>query len=763
MFLSRKSGARRAGVRKNRPDTAVKMLREFSSGGTVVSLWVAAFFCATVVCIVCMREHVVRYRSGQYAMHDIVSRVDFTYLDPDKVKAERARARDDQPRVYHAAQIDPWANIEHKLVNLPDRVDGVALDNLPPDLAKILDEPTLAMIQDARRDRTAYDGSVHDYIAAVRKLGLVILPDQDRADDIGSEDIDRKIIIPGLDAISAASTYPLSQRDEIAGKFAQPASDNFKLALQPKIVALTAAWLTPTHELDDAATADARNQAELRVPLDRGKVYFKASMPIVKKGPIKDEDWAILQAENNAYLQSMAGAVWQERLGLAVIVILLTVLLCAYIAKYQPRIVRNHARAVAIAVMLILMLLLPVLAGIGNSSLYLFGLAPTILVAMILTIAYDQRFALGVATVHAALVTLALDADINFFLILLAGVVTCCFMLNDLRSRSKLIEVGGITALAMMATTAAAGMINMDMPRFIIHQCLFAGAAGLAVGFVVLGILPTIEKAFRITTSMTLLELADLSQPLMRRLSMEAPGTYQHSLQVATLAAEAAEEIGANALLCRVAAHYHDIGKINKPDYFIENQTPGNNRHLNLHPNMSLMIIHGHVKDGIELAREYNLPTSLFPFIQQHHGTTLVEFFYHRACTQQEQTHPDEPAISETQYRYPGPKPKTKETAILMLADAVESATRAMTEPNAGRIEALVHELAMKRLMDGQFDDSDLTMRDLSAIEGSLVKTLLSFYHGRIAYPSTAGLTGATTGPVAAQAAGPTMSSARTA
>jgi hypothetical protein len=165
------------------------------------------------------------------------------------------------------------------------------------------------------------------------------------------------------------------------------------------------------------------------------------------------------------------------------------------------------------------------------------------------------------------------------------------------------------------------------------------------------------------------------------------------------------------------------------------------------------MIIHGHVKDGIELAREYNLPTSLFPFIQQHHGTTLVEFFYHRACTQQEQTHPDEPAISETQYRYPGPKPKTKEIAILMLADAVESATRAMSEPNAGRIEALVHELANKRLTDGQFDDCDLTMRDLVRIEASMVKTLLSFYHGRIAYPSTSALT----------TAGPIVSAARTA
>ena len=741
MFLLRKSGARRAGVRKNRPDTAVKLLRELSSSGSVVSFWVAAFFCAVVICIISLREQVVRYRPGQYAMHDIVSRVDFVYLDPDQLKAEKARARDDQPRVYRAAAIDPWGSIEKKLLNLPDQVDGVTLANLPDELRKVFDDPTLALIQDARpkEARDVYERNVHDYIDAIRKLGLVILSDQDR-----SQDLDRKIIIPGSDAISDNSTYPLSQRDEIAAKFALPAEKNFAFSLEPKIIALTAAWLSPTHELDASATADARNQAELRVPPEAGDVQYKASMPIVKKGPIKDSDWSVLQAENNAYIASMAVAAWRARLGLAGIVVLLTILLSAYVAKFQPRVVRNYARAAAIAILLVLMLLLPVLAGIGNSSLYLFGLAPTILVAMILTIAYDERFALGVATVHAVLVTLALDADVNFFLILLTGVVTCCFMLDDVRSRNKLIEVGGITALAMVAATVAMGLVNMDPGRFILFQCLYSGLAGMAAGFVVLGILPTIEKTFRITTSMTLLELGDLSQPLMRRLSMEAPGTYQHSLQVATLSSEAAEEIGANALLCRVAAHYHDIGKINKPDYFIENQSPGNNRHLNLHPNMSLTIILGHVKYGIEFAKEYNLPTSLFPFIQQHHGTTLVEFFYHRACTQHEQTHPDEPAISETQYRYPGPKPRTKETAILMLADAVESATRTLVEPTAGRIEGLVHELAMKRLMDGQFDDCELTMRDLVRIESSLVKTLMSFYHGRIAYPSTAATTSST-------------------
>ncbi|MGH7178128.1 MAG: HDIG domain-containing metalloprotein, partial [Tepidisphaeraceae bacterium] len=271
---------------------------------------------------------------------------------------------------------------------------------------------------------------------------------------------------------------------------------------------------------------------------------------------------------------------------------------------------------------------------------------------------------------------------------------------------------------------------------------LYSGAAGMGVGFIVLGILPFIEKIFRITTSMTLLELADASHPLLRRLSLEAPGTYNHSLQVATLAEEAAEAIGCNALLCRVASYYHDVGKVKKAEYFIENQTDGSNRHLNLSANVSLLIIIGHVKDGMDLARQYNLPTSIFPFIQQHHGTTLVEYFYHRACNEPEpQGQPAQPAVSETHYRYPGPKPKSKEIAIVMLSDAVESATRAMSEPSASRIEGLVHDIAMKRLHDGQFDECDLTMRELELVERSLVKSLLGIYHGRVAYPSTSVLT----------------------
>ena len=315
------------------------------------------------------------------------------------------------------------------------------------------------------------------------------------------------------------------------------------------------------------------------------------------------------------------------------------------------------------------------------------------------------------------------------------GVLCACYLLDDIRSRSKLIEVGGAAAVAMIVATAAVGAVEMEPIPFIASNCLHVGAAGFAAGFVVLGILPFIEKAFRITTGMTLLELADASQPLLRRLALEAPGTYSHSLSVATLAEAAAEAIGANSLLCRVASTYHDIGKINKPDYFVENQMGGENRHLNLSPTLSLRIIQAHVKDGVQLAKEYHLPTSIQAIIQQHHGKTVVEYFYSKAVRQSDQQ-PDAACPADTEFRYEGPKPRSKEAAIVMLCDLVESACRTLAEPTASRVEAKVHALARLRLEDGQFDDSDLTLSDLHLIENAITKTLLGIYHGRIVYPS---------------------------
>ncbi len=370
------------------------------------------------------------------------------------------------------------------------------------------------------------------------------------------------------------------------------------------------------------------------------------------------------------------------------LVLLVTLAMGAYMVFYQPRTVQNPMRAFALAALLASMLLVAQLAGIGTVPLLVFGVAPTILVTMILTIAYDHRFAMGIGSLHAVLVSAALDQGVGFFLIIWLGVMATTFLLDEVRTRGKLVEVGAVAALAMALGAGMVGTAAGEPVSIIGQDCLYVSAGGLGVGFIVLGILPFIEHMFRVTTSMTLLEIADASHPLLRRLSMEAPGTYAHSLQVATLAEAAAEAIGANSLLCRVGSYYHDLGKMHKADYFIENQFEGPNRHINLSPATSMLIITAHIKDGVELAREYNLPPVLLSLIQQHHGTTLVEYFYHQACRQGNPLDPAHLPVSDVEYRYAGPKPRSVEAVILMLADIVESAARAMNQPTAAHRDA---------------------------------------------------------------------------
>jgi putative nucleotidyltransferase with HDIG domain len=256
------------------------------------------------------------------------------------------------------------------------------------------------------------------------------------------------------------------------------------------------------------------------------------------------------------------------------------------------------------------------------------------------------------------------------------------------------------------------------------------------VGLLIQSLLPLIERVFRIATSMTLLDHSDANQPLLKKLAMEAPGTFSHSLLVGSVAEGAAEAIGRNGLLCRVGAYYHDIGKINKPSYFVENEMGLASRHKELSPAMSQLIIVGHVKDGAEMAKEYGLPAVLRQFIETHHGTTLIEYFYNAAKKKHDEKESEEtPGPSEVEFRYAGPKPRTKEAAIVMLADSIEGAVRSLTELTPTRIEAVVHNMAMRRLQDGQFDECELSHRELSQIEASISKTLTAHHHGRVAYP----------------------------
>jgi putative nucleotidyltransferase with HDIG domain len=406
--------------------------------------------------------------------------------------------------------------------------------------------------------------------------------------------------------------------------------------------------------------------------------------------------------------------------------------LCGFfIYRREPRLLYDLRKFGTLLIVLTLAVLLASVAAHWRAEMI-----PVLAFGMAIAIAYRQELALLLSAAVSLVVVVVLGQGLSDYVILMSSVAAAILCLGKVRERSKVIHVGIYAGLVAFLTTLGVGRLNeqpLAMP--LLADAARFGLWGIVAGFIVHGLLTRIESLFGILTDLRLLELGDPSRPLLQELVQRAPGTYNHSINVASIAEAAAERIGARGLLVRVGAYYHDIGKMLKPHYFVENTGPDANRHEALVPAMSTLIIIAHFKDGADLARQHNLPEPIVDFIQQHHGTTLVEYFYHRACEQDRDRDPESPEVSESSFRYPGPKPQTKEAAVLMLADAVESACRALVEPTPARIEGVVQDIAMKRLLDGQFDDCDLTLRELRTIEDSLVKSLIAVYHGRVKYP----------------------------
>ncbi len=500
----------------------------------------------------------------------------------------------------------------------------------------------------------------------------------------------------------------------------------------------------PTYTWHEAKTVAAEDEAAALV--EPTMVSYANEHVIFSRGE------ALTTVQLGLYRESMQASDeatpfwsrWGGRLGVAGVMAAVAITVMGYCAAYVPRVRRNPTRGLAIAGLFVGGLIAAAVLAVQQPGMMaLAASAPAIFVAVIVTIAYDQRVALALGLLHAVLVCVALDQPVTQFAVAGLAVGAAVWRLAEIRDRNALIRMGLVVAAVCGTATLFGGLVDLPLSAVALRQigwdaCL-AAAGGVLVAGIVLFILPTVERAFDITTGMTLIELRDPKQPLLRQLQQRAPGTYNHSLNVASLGEAAADAIGADGLLTYVGSLYHDIGKMNKPEYFVENQPPGINKHDKLSPAMSLLIIVGHVKDGVELAREFGLPRPLHHFIEAHHGTTLVEYFFHRAKLKAEEEGGDGDAVSspaEIEYRYPGPKPRTKEVAIIMLCDAVESAARAMPDPAPSRIDTLVREIANKRLMDGQFDECDLSLRELHLLVETISKTLAAIYHGRIAYPS---------------------------
>lgn len=710
------------------------------SRGVGASALVAIFFWLIVSVIVIAGRHHCGYHLGQYIDQAVHARTDFAFFDRAKFAASQQRAREFEPRVYRQNADFSWASLEEQVKRLPELAASRDLTTIPEALRASFDSPGLQLLAQyaAPERKTMYAQRVETFFSSLRKF-VLIPPDQHKQEQDHRDQWRLRGEISLFDGENGSLQVPLEQVHsatgaELSAEITAAAADAFRENLAPQIAAYLLRNLRHTHLLDENATLEAQDKAAATI-LDReGQIQYKAGAAIKTPGEIDERDLGILRSEHLAYRRTLPlPLLIRDYAGIAGIVVIFTLLLTWYIRRYQPRVIRNSLRAAALATLLVGMLLIADLSASGAWPVHVFGVAPVILTAIILGIAYEPRFALGIAMILAFLTTITLGQGVDFLLVVLGGSAAACAYTGVVRTRSRLIEIGLASAMAMFAIALFSGVFaarGVQPFKYIVQDASYSAVAGVFAGFLVLGVLPFIEKAFRITTGMTLLELSDASHPLQRKLAAEAPGTYNHAMQVATLSEAAAEAIGADSLLARVGALYHDVGKIRRPEYFCENQR-GDNVHLSLSPNVSLMIILDHIKDGIELAKKYNLPTNLLPFIQQHHGTTLVEYFYHQARRQAACQ------VVESEFCYPGPRPRTREIAIVMLADACESASRSLDDPTSQALDSLVQSLITKRLLDGQLSDSDLTLRDLDTIGKTFFRALQSIYHARVAYPQS--------------------------
>ena len=425
-------------------------------------------------------------------------------------------------------------------------------------------------------------------------------------------------------------------------------------------------------------------------------------------------------------------------IGGALMAFVLLFILYRDIMRYRPAYVENYNMLLLLGLMIVSTLLIcrfteylfhNLSIGFIDPKSVRYGI-PVAAGAMLIALLFDFHTAI-VFSFTIALFTGYWLNDALYPIYTFVGSLTAAFSVIRCKKRSALLR-GGLYVTAVNVLIVLIVYLSRDelFTSVVPSALTFAIFAGIATSAIVSLLLPFLEYAFKVTTDISLLELLDLNQPIMKTLMIAAPGTYHHSVIVGNLVEAASETVGVNPLLARVSSYYHDIGKVKMPDYFIENQSTSPSKHFKLTPHMSSMIIINHVKEGVELAKQYKLPPSIIDIIRQHHGNSLITYFYEKAKEQDEGNAP-----TEEDYRYPGPKPQTRVAALVMMADAVEAASRVLTEPTPARISALVDKIINRIFLEGQLDECELTLKDISEIKKRFTYILTGIFHKRIDYP----------------------------
>ncbi|MCY3737960.1 MAG: HDIG domain-containing protein [Gemmatimonadaceae bacterium] len=685
-------------------------------------------------------HHVTKLRVGSIAPERInASQTFFVRKGGEELERERLEAERRVP-----TQLSLHAQIGDRQLARLDSVFDVLLPNIRMEMPESVKQRRLqrelpdvigSLSEDALRKLiAALSTAPPDTIAAFRRAARQVLANAFSTGILASRDdtltaLTRQARLEGrevpIDDLYEAGPLKRGELLSLIGSYPSLASSRAAEAVHE----LLGLFVTANVVVDAALTRQQREEARRSVARIKRR-YLQDEMIVDKNAKVEPHHVEALDA-----LAEHLTEVAEKDFAKSLHQVLSSGVIAAFILLVLGFYLSARERAVFDSPNLLLLLAIITLSTAGIASYIRVNdiptyFVPTPLAAMLLTILLSPQLALVVSFLLALFIG-TLFGDFYVAMICALTSAVAVFSLRHVRHRNQFYRPMVLLTASYALLIAATDLLRFvnidDIPEHVLPGIFI----GVAAPIVIQGLLPIFESLFRVTTDITLLELSDLNRPLLRELAIQAPGTYTHSLIMANLSEAAAQRIDANPLLARVGCYYHDIGKMLKPEYFTENQglRGGRNPHDQLTPNMSALIVDSHVKDGVELAEENGLPKALIDLIPQHHGTTVIEYFYNRAIEQGLEN------VRRDDFRYDGPKPQTKEAGILMLADSVESAARTLSDHTPNRVRQLVRRIIQQKFTAGELDECPLTLRDLHGVEESFLPVLMGTLHGRLEYP----------------------------
>jgi cyclic-di-AMP phosphodiesterase PgpH len=758
---------------KKRKTAEVSGTVEFLEKSRLIAVLI---FCATVgaillISFVGVSTATLAVLPNQLASVRIVSSTSFNYVSQEKTQVTKDQRRNKVPPVYRL-ELEPLRQFEthlHELAAQLDRIDRERAKDSPERKAAI------AEAVDAFNAKGPYRVSVEDVTtllasgdtkvrAALVETGLLCL-----------REIYNEGVQDGTLAGSVGKTPELTvfQFTKPNGEVSQRSVQTMEDALTYLRINLSAEGsgrevsnalfrifrngLTPNLMFDAEGTARLKRQAAEDVKpitehVERGQTIIEPNTRVTP------EQYEMLEAHRRYVLDHGDGRVDQglQLFGRMLLVLGMLIASVLYIRLEDRETLQSNGRLALLALVVIVNLTfvrltywlgeLPFFLNNSTAASLLPYIAPTALAPLIVAILIDAGSAIFMALLISIFTSVIYGNRLDLLVLTFLASMVAIFCTRNVRKRGRVVRAGGLGGVTVAVFALLIGIVD-QLPLLTILKQMSAGlATGFITGIMVVGVLPVLEGLFKRTTDITLLELTDYNHPLLRLMQMEAPGTYHHSLVVAQLAENAANAIGANPLLARVCALFHDIGKTKKPEYFTENQRDRANPHDENNPSLSALIIKAHVKDGVDLALKHRLPRSIIDVIQQHHGTTLIRFFFQRALNDSRHattgstpgfTKPANESASkvcESTYRYDGPKPQFKESAIIHLADSIEAASRSMRKVTPQHLGELIDQIFRDRIEDGQLEEAPITFEELNKIKSSFTFTLLNMLHSRVGY-----------------------------